>query len=115
MKKSKGFLWNVCDYCAPTDDKAKIRNAIFYLSAVCLMILGDDYWHKSPDFVKGSMSVKVDEAVAFLQKHNNNGWVNLDLLASKDNSKLYFKLNTWKPKEETATEPTKEELEDIGF
>jgi len=60
---------------------------------------------KSPDFVKGSMSVKVDEAIAFLQKYNNNGWVNLDLLASKDNSKLYFKLNTWKPKEDTATPP----------
>lgn len=52
---------------------------------------------KAPAFVKGSMSVKVDEAIAFLQKYNNNGWVNLDLLASKDNSKLYFKLNTFKP------------------
>lgn len=54
--------------------------------------------HESaPQFVKGSMSIKVDEAIAFLQKHSNNGWVNADLLASKDNTKLYFKLNTWKP------------------
>lgn len=51
----------------------------------------------APAFVKGSMSIKVDEAIAFLQQHNNNGWVNADLLASKDNSKLYFKLNTYKP------------------
>lgn len=65
-------------------------------------IFGEGFVFKRPregakDFVKGSMSVKVDEAIVFLQKHNNNGWVNLDLLASKDNSKLYFKLNTWKP------------------
>lgn len=61
----------------------------------------------SPDFVKGKMSIKVDEAVAFLQKHSNDGWVNADLLASKDNSKLYFKLNTWKPeKKEEEIKPS---------
>lgn len=53
----------------------------------------------APAFVKGSMSVKVSEAIAFLQKHQEKDWVNLDLLASKDNSKLYFKLNTWKPEQ----------------
>lgn len=53
----------------------------------------------APAFVKGSVSMKVDELVAFLQKHKKaDGWVNVDLLASKDNSKLYFKLNTWEPK-----------------
>jgi len=50
----------------------------------------------SPDYVKGSLSVKVDEFKAFLEKHDNNGWVNLDFLKSK-NGKLYFALNTWKP------------------
>lgn len=62
--------------------------------------------HESaPQFVKGLMAVKVDEAIAFLQKYKKaDGWVNLDLLASKDNSKLYFKLNTWeKPKDDTAS------------
>jgi len=29
----------------------------------------------APDFVKGSMSIKVSEAVDFLKKHDNNGWV----------------------------------------
>ena len=47
------------------------------------------------DFVKGEMSIKADEAIAFIQKHTKNGWLNADLLASKDNTKLYFKLNTW--------------------
>jgi hypothetical protein len=51
----------------------------------------------APAFVKGSMSIKVSEAIEFLKKHDNNGWVNADLLTSKDNSKLYFKLNTFKP------------------
>jgi hypothetical protein len=52
----------------------------------------------APQFVKGSMSIKADEAIAFIQKHTKpDGWVNLDLLASKDNTKLYFKLNTFKP------------------
>lgn len=55
----------------------------------------------APDFVKGSMSVKVSEAIEFLKQYQDNDWVNLDLLASKDNTKLYFKLNTFKPKTET--------------
>jgi len=68
---------------------------------------------KAPDFVKGSMSIKVDDAIKFLQEHNNNGWVNADLLASKDNTKLYFKLNTFKPeKKDTATPPADNELDD---
>jgi len=48
----------------------------------------------APQFVKGSMSVKVDEFIQFLRKHSNNGWVNMDLLVSK-NGKLYTKLNTY--------------------
>ena len=52
---------------------------------------------KSPDFVKGGIAIKVDELIAFLQKHKKaDGWVNADLLKSKQ-GKLYFKLNTWEP------------------
>jgi len=49
---------------------------------------------KVPTFVKGSISFKVDEFKAFLDNHNNNGWVNADLLESKG-GKLYAKLNTY--------------------
>lgn len=52
---------------------------------------------KSPEFVKGHLSVKVNEFVDFLKANDNNGWVNLDLLVSKDKTKLYFILNEWKP------------------
>ena len=51
---------------------------------------------KAPDFVKGSISVKVDEFTAFLAEHNNGGWVNLDIKLSK-NEKYYIELNVWKP------------------
>lgn len=53
----------------------------------------------APEFVKGSLSIKVEEAKAFLDKHNNDGWVNLDLLKSQKNT-LYLKLNDWKPTKE---------------
>ena len=52
----------------------------------------------APDFVKGSMSIKVEEAITFLRETAKGEWVNLDLLASKDGSKLYFTVNDWKPK-----------------
>ena len=60
----------------------------------------------APDFVKGEMSIKADDAIAFIQKHTKNGWLNADLLASKDNTKLYFKLNTWEKPVDNAQPPS---------
>ena len=57
----------------------------------------------APDFVLGSISFKVDEAVAFLQKYKKeDGYVNVDFLRGKpkvegEKGKPYFKLNTYKP------------------
>jgi len=56
----------------------------------------------APDFVKGAISVKVDEFKRFLDLHNSEGWVNLDLKVSKG-GKLYLELNTWKKQ---STEPS---------
>ncbi len=53
----------------------------------------------APEWVKASLSFKVEEFIAFLQKNDNNGWVNVDLLESKG-GKLYGSLNTWKPKKD---------------
>lgn len=61
----------------------------------------------APDFIKGKMSVKVSEAIEFLKQHQNNDWVNMDLLLSKDGTKLYFKLDTYK-KEEKPSENTQQ-------
>ena len=59
----------------------------------------------APDFVKGALSIKVDEAIAFLQKHNNAGWVNLDLKNSQG-GKLYLQLNDWKPRSQDTAQPS---------
>jgi len=51
----------------------------------------------APEFVKGKISIKVDKAVPFLEEYaNEKGYVNLDLLVSKE-GKPYLKLNQWKP------------------
>jgi hypothetical protein len=52
---------------------------------------------KAPDFVIGSQSIKVDEAIAFLQLYQKDGWVNLDIKQSKG-GKYYCELDTWEPK-----------------
>ena len=48
----------------------------------------------SPDFVVGKQSIKVDEAVAFLQANQKNGWVNLDVKQAKGGN-FYLELDTW--------------------
>ncbi len=59
----------------------------------------------APDFVRGSLSFKVDEAVEFLKKHDNKGWVNLDMLLSK-NKEIYLALNEWKKPTNSDGSPT---------
>lgn len=51
----------------------------------------------APEWIKGKMSFKVDEFIAFLTKHQTNaGWVNLDLKKGKT-GKYYMELNTFVP------------------
>lgn len=50
----------------------------------------------SPEFVVGKQSIKVDEAVAFLQANQKNGWVNLEVKQAK-NGNFYMELDTWQP------------------
>ena len=57
----------------------------------------------APDYIKGQLSFKVDEACAFLQEHVNNGWVNIDIKKSKE-GKMYLQLNTWKKEEKASGE-----------
>jgi len=51
---------------------------------------------KAPEFVVCSLSAKVDELVAFLQQHESNGWVNIQVKVAKS-GKYYAELDTWKP------------------
>lgn len=50
----------------------------------------------APEFVVGKQSIKVDEAVAFLQANQKNGWVNLEVKQAK-NGNFYMELDTWQP------------------
>lgn len=51
----------------------------------------------APDFVIGRISVKVDEAIAFLRKHEKNGWVNLNAKYGRSGNP-YMELDTYEPK-----------------
>jgi hypothetical protein len=66
----------------------------------------------APEWVKANLSVKVEEFKKFLDTHNKNGWVNIDVLQSKG-GKLYAEKNTWEPKAsnevQTATHSTPKE------
>ena len=59
---------------------------------------------KSPDFVKGTLSIQPERFIAWLTEHGDDKYVKLDLKLSKNREKLYFQLNTWKPKEKTSNE-----------
>lgn len=52
---------------------------------------------KAPEFVIGRQSIKVDEAIAFLQQRQKNGWVNIDIKQAKGGN-YYCELDTWEAK-----------------
>ena len=56
----------------------------------------------APDFVFGSISVKLEDFISFAGEHvNESGYINLDIKKPKDASKgMYCELNNYKPKEE---------------
>lgn len=51
----------------------------------------------APDFVIGRLSIKLDEAIAFLKKHEKNGWVNLNAKYGRSGNP-YLELDTYEPK-----------------
>lgn len=61
----------------------------------------------APDFVVGRVSIKCDDAVAFLREHHKNGWVNLNINQAKSGS-YYVELDTFVPEKKTDTAPKKE-------
>jgi len=65
----------------------------------------------APEFIKGSLSFKVDEACDFLRAHENNGWVNVDIKKSRE-GKVYLQLNTWN-KESLAARLEREKKESV--
>ena len=62
---------------------------------------------EAPEFVIGNISVKVEEAVAFLNANQKNGWVNLNVLNSQA-GKPYIELDTFVPKKQVGQEGSAE-------
>ena len=59
---------------------------------------------KAPDFVVCNISIKADEFDKFVKENTNEkGYVNLQVLKSKDKSTLYAVLDTFEPKASTAS------------
>ena len=57
---------------------------------------------KSPDFVVCNISIKADEFDKFVKENTNDkGYVNLQVLKSKDKGTLYAVLDTFEPKANT--------------
>lgn len=80
---------------------------------------------KAPDFVIGRVSVKVEEAIAFLKSNEKNGWVNLDIKEARSGNH-YIELDTFvsnkdanpkapAPQKAPATEESAAEVPDLPF
>ena len=55
----------------------------------------------APEFVKGALSIKVEEFMEWLATNKPiSDWISIDLKESKQ-GKYYSQLNTWKPEEGT--------------
>ena len=52
---------------------------------------------KAPDFVVGRISIKVEEAIAFMHQHQKNGWVNLGVKTARSGN-YYIDLDTFEAK-----------------
>jgi len=85
-------------------------------------ILSKGIWVKerranAPDFVFGSISIKLEDFISFAGEHvNESGYLNIDIKRSRDASKgLYCELNAWKPNKQEQKHETQEEDELIPF
>jgi hypothetical protein len=51
----------------------------------------------APEFVAGRLSIKVDDAINFMKKHQKNGWINLNVKKARTGN-FYLELDTYTPK-----------------
>ena len=58
----------------------------------------------APDFVVGRVSIKVEDAVAFMKQNAKNGWVNLDVKQARSGN-YYMELDTFEPKSKSNDQP----------
>ena len=51
----------------------------------------------APDFVVGRLSLKLEEAIEFMRKHEKNGWVNVSIKYGRSGNP-YCELDNFEPK-----------------
>ena len=66
----------------------------------------------APEFVVGRLSLKVDDAMAFVKEHMKNGWINLNVNQARSGN-YYVELDTYEAKSEET--PPKKEAEEEGL
>ena len=59
---------------------------------------------KVPDFVIGKISIKIEDFIPFMQQHDNNGWINIEVLKKRADGSPYLVLDTWKPNQQANTQ-----------
>jgi hypothetical protein len=62
----------------------------------------------APDFVVGRLSLKVEDAIAFIREHDKRGWINLNIKTARSGNH-YVELDTYEPKGDskaTESKPT---------
>lgn len=82
---------------------------------------------KSPDFVVGRISIKVEDATAFMKQHQKGGWVNLNVKTARSGN-YYMDLDTYEPNDSSIkasavnkyeakakSAPVEEEEDDLPF
>ena len=63
----------------------------------------------APEFVVGRLSLKVDDAIAFIKEHEKRGWLNLNVKTARSGN-YYIELDTYEPKTEGKLAQTKGDL-----
>ena len=66
---------------------------------------------KAPEFVIGRLSIKVDEAIAFIKENQKAGWVNLDVKKARSGN-YYIELDTFESKQSNQQQSTQQQEED---
>lgn len=51
----------------------------------------------APEFVVGRLSMKVEDAIAFMREHDKKGWINLSIKTARSGN-YYVELDTFEPK-----------------
>jgi hypothetical protein len=70
---------------------------------------------KTPEWIKGKISVKVSSLIPFLQAHQSEkGWVNIDLKKSKGGT-FYLALNTYKKGDTSKNASQPKEVDAIEY